>query len=300
MTQRLTGHPLYSGLFVILSLACSVIGAAAEPVIRPLATSAITRALPSPKVRAEAAIVYDAVTNEVLWESHAQEPRSIASITKVMTALVYLDYQTDLSRDAVISRTDVWRASTTYLRAGERVTAGELLHLALIASDNAAARALARVSRSGSKEFVRQMNTKAAELGLGSTHFADPSGLVETNVSSAYDLSRLIAHAVRNPRIASIMQKRQYRVHTSRRRVTIRNTNRLLDGTVAIRGGKTGYINEAGYCLAALVELPQSHPVAVVVLGARSDAGRFAEVRRLVNWVSTTRRTLLTPARADD
>lgn len=300
MTRRLTGHPLYSVLFVILSLACSVIGAAAEPVIRPLATSAITRALPSPKVRAEAAIVYDVVTNEVLWESHAQEPRSIASITKVMTALVYLDHQTDLSRDAVISRTDVWRASTTYLRAGERVTAGELLHLALIASDNAAARALARVSRSGSKEFVRQMNTKAAELGLGSTHFADPSGLVEANVSSAYDLSRLIAHAVRNPRIASIMQKRQYRVHTSRRRVTIRNTNRLLDGTVAIRGGKTGYINEAGYCLAALVELPQSHPVAVVVLGARSDAGRFAEVRRLVNWVSITRRTLLTPARADD
>lgn len=300
MTQRLTGHPLYSVLFVILSLACSVIGAAAEPVIRPLATSAITRALPSPKVRAEAAIIYDAVTNEVLWESHAQEPRSIASITKVMTALVYLDHQTDLSRDAVISRTDVWRASTTYLRAGERVTVGELLHLALIASDNAAARALARVSRSGSKEFVRQMNTKAAELGLGSTHFADPSGLVEANVSSAYDLSRLIAHAVRNPRIASIMQKRQYRVHTSRRRVTIRNTNRLLEDTVAIRGGKTGYINEAGYCLAALVELPESHPVAVVVLGARSNAGRFAEVRRLVNWVSTTGRTLLTPARADD
>lgn len=300
MTQRLTGHPLYSVLFVILSLACSVIGAAAEPVIRPLATSAITRALPSPKVRAEAAIIYDAVTNEVLWESHAQEPRSIASITKVMTALVYLDHQTDLSRDAVISRTDVWRASTTYLRAGERVTVGELLHLALIASDNAAARALARVSRSGSKEFVRQMNTKAAELGLGSTHFADPSGLVEANVSSAYDLSRLIAHAVRNPRIASIMQKRQYRVHTSRRRVTIRNTNRLLEGRVAVRGGKTGYLNEAGYCLAALVELPQRHPVAVVVLGARSNAGRFAEVRRLVNWVSTTGRTLLTPARADD
>jgi D-alanyl-D-alanine endopeptidase (penicillin-binding protein 7) len=286
-------------VFVILALACSVMAVAAEPVSRPLSRSAVTRALPSPKVRAEAAIVYDAVTNEVLWESHAQEPRSIASITKVMTAVVYLDEQSELSRDAVISRSDVWRASTTYLRAGERATVGELLHLALIASDNAAARALARVSPWGTREFVRQMNEKAAELGLGSTQFADPSGLDEANVSSAYDLSRLIAYAVRNPRIAAIMQKRQHRVHTSRRRVTIRNTNRLLEGNVAIRGGKTGYLNEAGYCLVALVELPQGHPVAVVVLGARSNAGRFAEVRRLVTWVSTTGRTLLTPARAD-
>ncbi len=300
MIQRFAGHFISSALFVTLALVCSAVGVGAEPVIRPLPTSAITRALPSPKVRAEAAIVYDTVTNQVLWESHAQEPRSIASITKVMTALVYLEQQTELTRDAVIARSDVLRASTTYLRAGERVTVGELLHLALIASDNAAARALARVSRWGSSEFVRQMNIKAAELGLGSTRFADPSGLDEANVSSAYDLSRLIAHAVRNPRIASIMQKRQYRVYTSRRRVTIRNTNRLLEGNVAIRGGKTGYINEAGYCLAALVELPQNHPVAVVVLGARSNAGRFAEVRRLVNWISTTGRTLLTPARADD
>ena len=257
--------------------------------------------LRKPRVRAAAAIVYNPTTHEIIWESNALEQRAIASITKVMTALVFLDQNPALSRDVVVSRRDVQRANTTYLRRNERITLGNLLHLALVASDNAAARVLARVSPWGTVGFIEQMNLKARELGLDDTAFADPSGLDERNVSTAYDLSRLIAHASEKAEIASIMRKRSYRMRTSRRRLTLRNTNRLLRGDLVVRGGKTGYIDAAGYCLATLVKVPGSDPLAVVVLGARSNSDRFTDVRRLVDWVSTQGRSLIVPGmhRAD-
>ena len=251
--------------------------------------------LRTPRIRAQAAILYNPSTHEILWESNSLERRPIASITKVMTALVFLEQRANLQAEVVVSRRDVRRASTTYLRRGERIMLHDLLHLALVASDNAAARVLARVSPWGTVGFVEQMNRKAEELGLGNTMFSDSSGLHRENVSTAYDLSRLIAHVTRQPEIASIMQKSSYRLRTNRRRLTVRNTNKLLTGRLVVHGGKTGYIDASGYCLAAVVKLPSSDPLAVVVLGARSNSGRFAEVRRLVDWVSTEGRSLLTP-----
>ena len=159
-----------------------------------------------PDVRAAAAIIYDPETNEILWEENAQTQRSIASITKVMTATVFLENDPDLSQPVTIARSDVFQASTTHLRANDKVTTDDLLHLLLIASDNAAARALARVSPEGSDGFIRRMNEKASELGLETTHYADPSGLLSDNVSSAYDMARLIAHASQDERISSIMR----------------------------------------------------------------------------------------------
>ena len=213
-----------------------------------------------------------------------------------MTALVLLDQEPDLARDVVVSRRDVRRASTTYLRQGERVTLDALLHLALIASDNVAARILARASGWGTRRFVEQMNLKAAALGLDGTSFVEPSGLDERNVSTPYDVVRLIAVASEVPALSRIMRKWTHRLRTDRRPVNIRNTNRLLRSPHAIQGGKTGYIDEAGYCLTALVELPDAaDPVALVVLGAGSNAGRFSEARRLIDWVSTTGRSLLDP-----
>ena len=250
--------------------------------------------LPDLRLRAAAGILYNPKTHEVLWATHGLEQRPMASITKVMTALVFLHEKRDLSRDVVISRSDVRRASTTYLRRGERVSLKDLLHLALIASDNAAARVLARVSPWGTVGFVDQMNHKAAELGFDDTSFVDSSGLDERNLSTAYDLARLIAYASEDPTISRIMRKQSYGMSTSRRRLRVRNTNRLLQGRHVIHGGKTGYIDEAGYCVAAVVKLPGSDPLALVVLGARSNSGRFAEARRLVNWVSTDGRSLIT------
>src|SRR5687767_13742847 len=123
-----------------------------------------------------------------------------------MTTLVFMEDDPDLSREITIERGDVYAASTTYLRANERVTLDNVLHLTLIASDIAAARALARVSHGGSASFVERMNEKAIELGLESTSFADPSGLNPANISSAYDLSRLISFAAADERIAPIMR----------------------------------------------------------------------------------------------
>jgi D-alanyl-D-alanine endopeptidase (penicillin-binding protein 7) len=240
-----------------------------------------------PDVRAAAAIIFNPDTGQVLWEENAQDKRSIASITKVMTAVVFLEDEPDLSQQVTIERSDVYAASTTYLRANERITLDNLLHLTLIASDNAAARALSRVSHGGAASFVERMNEKAIELGLESTSFADPSGLNPANISSAYDLSRLISFASGNETIAAIMRTAQYTVTTSRRSVNIHNTNRLvLGGDVDVMGGKTGFITKAGYCLATLLRLPQGNQVAVVVLGARSNTGRFWETRHLFNWLS--------------
>ena len=244
-------------------------------------------------------MIYNPRTHEVLCESRGRELRSIASITKVMTALVFLDDDPDLTRDVVVSRRDVRRSSTTYLRRGERIRLRDVLHLALIASDNAAARVLARVSAGGTDGFVERMNAKAAELGLQSTAFVDPSGLERWNLSTAYEVSRLITHASEQPRIGEIMRKSSYRMRTSRRGLTVRNTNRLLRGRLSVHGGKTGYIDASGYCLAALVDTPEGEPLAVVVLGVGSSSGRFRDVTRLVDWVSNQGRSLLTTSAAD-
>lgn len=248
-----------------------------------------------PDVRAAAAIIYNPETNQVLWEENSQNQRSIASITKVMTATVFMEHNPDLTRPVIVDRSDVFRASTTHLRARDRVTADDLLHLLLIASDNAAARALARISPYGSEDFVRRMNEKAVELGLESTHYADPSGLLSENVSSAFDMARLITNASNDERIASVMRTPQYTVYTANRRVlTFHSTNHLLGRSdVDVRAGKTGFISKAGYCLATLLRLPQSgQQVAVVVLGARSNAGRFMETQNLFSWLSTKASTL--------
>jgi len=247
-----------------------------------------------PDVHAAAAIIYNPETNQVLWEENSQSQRSIASITKVMTATVFLESNPDLTQPVTIARSDVFQASTTRLRANDKVTADDLLHLLLIASDNAAARALARISTLGSEGFIGRMNEKAAELGLQSTHYADPSGLLSENVSSAYDMARLITHASQDERISSVMRTSEYTVYSGRRPITFHSTNHLLGRTdVDVRAGKTGFISKAGYCLATVLRLPQSsQDVTVVVFGARSNAGRFMESRNLLNWVSSKASTL--------
>jgi D-alanyl-D-alanine endopeptidase (penicillin-binding protein 7) len=256
-----------------------------------------------PDLHAEAAIIYDPTTNEILWEQNSQEQRSIASITKVMTATVFLEDDPDLTQPVTIARTDVLHASTTHLRANDQVTADDLLHLLLIASDNAAARALARISKYGSDGFIDRMNAKAFELGLETTSYKDPSGLLSDNVSSAFDLARLITLASNDERIASVMRTPEYTVVTGNARprtITFHSTNHLLGRPdVDVRAGKTGFISRSGYCLATFLRLPQGGPqVAVVVLGARSNAGRFLETRNLFNWLSTKTSAIFSAASA--
>jgi D-alanyl-D-alanine endopeptidase (penicillin-binding protein 7) len=248
-----------------------------------------------PDVRAEAAIIYNPVTGEILWEDHAQDQRSIASITKVMTALVFLESGAALSTPVTVQKSDVSHASTTYLRTGFQLTADELLNLLLVGSDNAAARALARISPFGSDGFIQKMNEKARALGLDNTRYADPSGLSAENVSSAFDLARLITYASADERVTGIMRKTSYSMQVGKRTISANSTNQLVKtGDIDVLAGKTGFINRSGYCLATLLRLPQSgQQVAVVVLGAKSNASRFWETRHLFNWMSTRTKALL-------
>jgi D-alanyl-D-alanine endopeptidase (penicillin-binding protein 7) len=238
-----------------------------------------------PDVRAEAAIVFNPQTGEVLWEENSRAPRSIASITKVMTAIVFMADEPDLQEWVTIDRSDVTNASVTYLRAGERVRLGDLLHLTLIASDNGAARALARTSEGGHQGFKARMNETASQLGLQSTRFAEPSGLDANNISSAYDVSHMISFAANDPTIGAVMLKERHGFYTDRRAINIKSTNKLL-ADQPITAAKTGFTNKAGFCLATLLRMPGTNQqVAVVVLGAKSSANRFWETRHLFNWV---------------
>ena len=254
-----------------------------------------------PDLRAAAAIIYDPASGKVLWEENSQDERSIASITKVMTAVVFLESATDLDQEVQIVRADTLAASTTFLRTNDRVRLKDLLHLLLIPSDNAASRALARVSPLGYDKFIARMNQKAKDLGLDHTSYADTSGLSSDNVSSAYDMARLISYAAEDDRIGPVMRTPEYTFRTGAGRViTVRSTNQILRaGDVEVRGGKTGFIAKAGYCLATLLKLPQGGPsLAVVVLGANSNPGRFWETRHLLDWLTerTNLMSLITPA----
>jgi serine-type D-Ala-D-Ala endopeptidase (penicillin-binding protein 7) len=248
-----------------------------------------------PDVRAEAAIIYNPETGEVLWENHSKDQRSIASITKVMTALVFLESNTPLSTPVTVQRSDVAHASTTYLRNGFKLTAEDLLNLMLVGSDNAAARALARASYLGYEAFIQRMTAKARELGLESTVYADPSGLLAENMSSAYDQARLIAYAAADERVGAIMRKTSFTTTVGKRVITANSTNQIVrSGDIDVVGGKTGFIGRSGYCLATLLKLPQSgQQVAFVVLGAKTNASRFWETRHLFNWMATRTKALL-------
>ena len=242
-----------------------------------------------PDPRAEAAIIYNPKTGKILWESHGEDQRSIASITKVMTAVVFLEDSPDLSEVVTVTSADRRGGSTTYLKAGDKVSKEDLLHLMLIASDNVAARVLARTSPAGHRG-LHQADEREGGRSRPDEHelLRTPSGLLAANVSSAYDMARLITYVSSDPRISNVMQKQEYTATAGRRTITIHSTNQLVrQGDVDVQAGKTGFITKAGYCLATLLRLPQGGPqVAVVVLGAKSNAGRFWETRHLFNWLS--------------
>ena len=246
-----------------------------------------------PDIRAAAAIIYNPETGDVLWEENSHDQRSIASLTKIMTAVTFMADDPDLAQRVTVTRADTTRASTTHLVTGDVLSYGDLLHLTLIASDNAAARALARTSEGGTAAFVDRMNQMAVNLGLTNTRYADPTGLDARNVSSAYDVSHLLAFATREERLAPIMRTETYEARSKARTIPVHTTNKLLGTDVDVRAGKTGFITKAGYCLATLLQVPQGSQLAVVVLGAANSTLRFWEARHLFNWAADRSQGLL-------
>ena len=240
-----------------------------------------SRRAPAGGVYARCAVVIDPVSGAILYSKNADRSAPIASITKLMTAIVFLEQKPDLLRDVEVTREEIYQGGHTQLRNHEIVPLGDLLHMSLMCSDNVATRVLARESGLAYGEFIARMNAKATEMALKDTHFEDPTGLDENNVSTASDVARLLQAAAGNPLIHSITTTASYAFSTERREHQINNTNRLLKSRYQILGGKTGYISESGYCFATWLRADGRDLIAVV-LGAPTNATRFADVVRLV------------------
>lgn len=250
---------------------------------------------PGQVVWARHAVVLDPSTNQILFEKNASTSVPIASLSKLMTGIVFIEQNPDLTRPVVVTRNEIRGGGHTQLWNNEHVTLGDLLHMSLMCSDNVATRVLARESGLSHDDFLARMNRKAVDLGLARTRFVEFTGLDERNVSTATDCARLLKAATDYPKLQDIMTTRNHSFlatyKTRRRAHTIVNTNRLLVyGSMDIRGGKTGFISEAGYCFVTWIHT-QSRDLIAVVLGAPTAATRFADVQRLVAKTSAVPKT---------
>ncbi|HEY6194119.1 MAG TPA: serine hydrolase [Candidatus Eisenbacteria bacterium] len=285
--------PLAAGSATPATLATRA-GTAARPSVRHHRRVHHHRPPPPGGVYARNAIVLDPATGEVLYEKNSSRSVPIASLTKLMTALVFLEQKPDLTREVEVTPGEIAGAGHTQLRRGERVPLGELLHMSLMCSDNCATRVIALESGLSPADFIARMNTKAVELGLTGARFVEFTGLDEHNVATASDVARLLHAAANEPLIAQITTTRSYQFRTERRRHAINNTDRLLYGRYEILGGKTGFILEAGYCFATWVRT-QGRDLIAVVLGAPTNATRFADAVRLIQKVSQPAATSTQP-----
>ncbi len=233
------------------------------------------------------ALVLDQRSGEVLFEKNSRAVLPIASISKLMTAIVVLDAKLPLDEMLEISEADVdtERFTRSRLRTGTRLSRDELLHLALMSSENRAAHALGRNYPGGMPAFVAQMNRKAHELGMASSGFVEPTGLSSSNVSSARDLALLVQAASRYPLIREYSTASALSVDTGRRTESYRNTNRLVtrsDWEIGVQ--KTGFISEAGNCVVMQTRIGE-RPVVLVLLDAEQRAARVSDSMRIRDWI---------------
>jgi len=247
------------------------------------------RALESRKLplRSKAAVVLDTKEGEVLFEKNMERKLPIASLTKLMSALVFLKTSPDLNDIVTITVADADGSGGSQLKVGETFTLRDLLHASLMSSSNRATKALARASGISPSEFVAGMNRKAKELGLRNTFFCESTGLDEKNRSTALDCARILYFALQDSIIASISSKTTYEfvsLDVKRRRHRIGSTNKLLFSSLNVRGGKTGYNGASGWCLGTLVEGEDGKEVVAVILGAPTKHARFREIRSIVEW----------------
>ena len=238
-------------------------------------------------IHSACAWVEDQQTGELFVEKRATAVLPIASITKLMTAMVTLDAQLDLRELITIEPEDVdtLRHSCSRLRVGSSVTRGDALLLALMASENRCAHALGRTYPGGINAFIAAMNTKALSLGLMETHFEDPVGLSSANVSTARELARMVDAAYQYPLVREFTTREDAAVDTGRRTMKFRNSNRLVRSpSWQIGLSKTGFIDEAGRCLVMQAQVAQ-RPVLIVLLDAHGKLTRFADANRIKRWM---------------
>ncbi|MFA5358845.1 MAG: serine hydrolase [Patescibacteria group bacterium] len=240
---------------------------------------------------ARSGVAVDGKTGKVLWEKNSSQIRSIASLTKLMTALVFLDHNPGWDSKIKITTEDQHEGGVAFFAIGEEVTVRDLFYSALSRSINSAAAALARSTGLNEKDFVFAMNQKADELGMVNSHFIEPTGLHTGNVATAIDVVILLREALSKTAIANATTLTAYTTEILNKDLerTADNTNLLLKSFLnkppyKILGGKTGYLVEAGYCLAIGVE-KSDHQIYSVVLGSDSIGSRFTDTKAIVDWV---------------
>lgn len=277
---RVTGACL-----LLLTLLLSLLGNSSQ-------ASQFTGLNGQPGLRSEAALVMDLAGTEI-YGKDSDTQRPIASITKLMTAMVILDAGLDLEAPITITRDDrdLVQLTDSRLEFGATLSRREMLLLAVMSSENRAAAALGRTWPGGLHDFVRQMNAKAGQLGMTNSRFGDPAGLMVSNVSTARDLARMVTAAYQYPLIrqASTTTRLEVRPYPSRGPLVYGNTNRLLKNpSWEIELSKTGYLNEAGRCLVMQARI-QGEDVVIVLLNSFGKLTPFGDSNRLRQWMTGSR-----------
>jgi D-alanyl-D-alanine endopeptidase (penicillin-binding protein 7) len=241
-------------------------------------------------LKSASALVIEQEGGRVFYAKNEVEVVPIASITKLMTGLVVLESGLPLDEPVTISEADVdeLKHTRSRLKVGTTLARGELLRLALMASENRAAAALARAYPGGTRAFVAAMNQKAIELGMWRTRFVDGTGLSSDNVSTAHDLARLVAAAYRQPLIRHYSTEPAYSVRLANGRLLhYRNSNALVrDPRWEIGLSKTGYLSEAGRCLVMQARIAAT-PVIIVLLDSWGRLTRLGDANRIKHWIES-------------
>jgi D-alanyl-D-alanine endopeptidase (penicillin-binding protein 7) len=240
-----------------------------------------------PNLRSASVLVLDTTHSSILYSRKADVSAPIASITKLMTVLVVADAGLPLDEPIQLTKEDriVGKGAASRLALGSTLTRGDLIHLALMSSENRAAHALGRTYPGGMSAFVAAMNAKARKLGMTSSHFVDPAGLSCDNVATAEDLSKLVMAASENPVIREYSTDRGYSVRVGRRMLEYRNTNSLVSNPAwNIIVQKTGYISEAGRCL-VMQAIIEGRNVVIVLLNSVGKNTRVADAIRIRRWM---------------
>lgn len=235
--------------------------------------------------RAESALLFNTATNTIMFQQNAFKRMPLASITKLMTAMVALDHGMDMNKEVNILPEEYGPGGQLVLHAGETVTMRDLFNASLLGSANNATEAYVRQLGIPEEEFVQEMNRKAIALNLEQTEFFDVTGLNPKNVSTAYEVATLAHHAfTKYPEISQATSQKEYSfaIRGSGREHTIHNTNKpVVDGEFEVTGSKTGFLYEAGYCLVVQGAGSQKDRIAVVMNDISEDA-QFAEISRLL------------------
>jgi len=272
----------------ILWLICLLTPALLATANTTAAASRFTELEGNPNLRSASALVINA-DGDLIYGKDVDTVRPIASITKLMTAMVILDSGVDLAEPITVTKADrdLVQMTGSRLEYGATLSRREMILLAIMSSENRAASALGRTWPGGLDAFVGQMNAKAASLGMNHSRFADPAGLSVENQSTARDLGFMVTAALNYPLIgeASTTQRLEVRPYRNRGPLTYANTNRLLKNeSWDIALSKTGYINEAGRCLVMQARI-DGEPVSIVLLNSFGKLTPFGDSNRLRKWM---------------